>query len=64
MNTYGKYDVVMRKNGKDTLYKVCPNKAYACTVAREENTAQYMKGIYIADPRFVNYIARPHKEEA
>lgn len=59
-----KYDVMMRdRKGKITLYKTCPNRAYAVTVARAENTAQYAKGIYIADPRFVEYYAVPHKDK-
>lgn len=56
------YDVMMKaKNGKAVLYKTCPNKAYACTVARGENTAQYVKGIYITDAKFVNYYVKMHK---
>jgi hypothetical protein len=31
-------------------------------VATGENTKQYAKGIYITDPRFVNYYVRIHKE--
>lgn len=56
------YDVMMKAKGEEPkLYKVCPSKAYACVVAREENTAQYMKGIYITDPRFVNYYPVMHQ---
>ena len=51
-----KYEVRMKAKGKESiLYKKCPNKAYAYTVARAENSSQYVKGIYITDPRFVDY---------
>ena len=65
MTNYGKYDV-MKKNrkGEILLYKVCPNRGYAYVVATNENTNQYAKRIYIADPRFVDYYIRPHKENA
>ena len=65
MTNYGKYDV-MKKNrkGEILLYKVCPNRGYAYVVATNENTKQYAKGIYIADPRFVDYYIRLHKENA
>lgn len=60
-----KYEVVKQnKKGEILLYKVCPNRGYAYTVATGENTKQYAKGIYIADPRFVNYYVRIHKENA
>ena len=56
------YDVMKKtKNGEAVVYKTCPNKAYACTVARGENTAQYAKGIYITDAKFVNYYVKMHK---
>lgn len=57
-----KYDVMKKaRNEEVVLYKTCPNRAYAYTVATLENTAQYTKGIYITDPRFVNYYIVIHK---
>lgn len=51
-----KYEVRMKAKGAEAvLYKKCPNKGYAYTVATSENSKQYAKGIYISDPRFVNY---------
>ena len=61
MTNLGKYDVMKTENGKTTLYKVCPNRAYACVVARGENTAQYNKGIFIGNPNFVNYFVCLHQ---
>ena len=56
------YDVMMKAKGEEPkLYKVCPNKGYARVVASGENTAQYAKGIYIGDPRFVDYYVVAHK---
>ena len=57
-----KYDVMKKeKNSKAVLYKTCPNKGYARVVASGENSAQYAKGIYISDPRFVDYYVVMHK---
>ena len=64
MTNYGKYDVMMKKSGEVRLYKVCPNRAYAYTVAKNENSKQYVKGIYIYDPDFVNYYILPHQENS
>jgi len=54
-----KYEVMKKAKGVEAiLYKKCPNKAYAHTVATSENSKQYAKGITIFDPRFVNYYIR------
>ena len=56
------YDVKMKAKGEEPkLFKVCPNKGYARVVASGENSAQYAKGIYIGDPRFVDYYVVAHK---
>ena len=54
-----KYEVMMKAKGAEAvLYKTCPSKAYAYTVATAENSKQYVKGITIFDPCFVNYYIR------